>query len=189
MKKFGVFVFWLIVLSWMIVWCSSKEKTSDKWDFVIEDVDTDQILVYNDNIRELWLKCFESDESMRNIYNWYNWWLTDDIKLAIDDTVSVCKDSMFQINDLWDIDWDSSLKDGVILLIQKMMERYEKLYETLPFLPLLDEWLVEEDSMAYEEIKSDLDSLGSEVRDLNKDLSDIQRSFAEAHWYELEEAE
>ena len=187
MKKFGVLLFCLVLLSWMIVWCSSKDVSDDKWDFIIEEIDTDQIMAYNDSIRDFWLKCFEADESMRDIYNWYNWWSTDEVKSAIDDTVSECKNSMFQINDLWDIDWDSSLKDWVILLIQKMLERYEKLYETLPFLPLLDEWLVEEDSMAYEEIKSELDSLGSEIRDLNKNLSDIQLSFAEAHWYELEQ--
>lgn len=188
MRKFGVLLLWLIFLSGMIVGCSLKEN-DDKWDFIIEEIDSDQIVAYNDSIRSISEKCFEAEDSMWNIYNWYNWWSTDDVKSAIDETVSVCKDSMFQINDLWGVDWDSSLKDWVILLIQKMLERFDKLYETLPFLPLLDEGLVDEDFVAYEGIKSDLDSLGWEIRDLNKSLSEIQRLFAEAHWYELEEVE
>ncbi len=185
MRKIGILLLWLVFLSWMIVWCSSK----DKWDFIIEEIDTDQVLDYNDTITDLSIECFESENSMWDVYNSYDWWSTDDVKSAIDETVDVCKNSMFKINDLWDVEWDSSLKDGVILLIQKMLERFDKLYETLPFLPLLEEWLAEEDSAAYEAIKSELDSLASEIRDLNKGLSDIQRSFAEAHWYELEEVE
>jgi hypothetical protein len=55
-----------------------------------------------------------------------------------------------------------------------MIERYEKLYEVLPFLPLLSEGLEDEDYTIYENIKEDLDSLGAEIKDLNKSLRDIQ---------------
>lgn len=164
----------------MIVWCSvnKSDKTGEK-------VGKDQILIYNDSIRSFSEECFEADDTMRKTYNAYNWWSTDDVKKAIDDTVSVCKNTMFQINDLWDIEWDSSLKDGVILLIQKMIERYEKLYEILPFLPLLSEGLGDDDYTAYEDIKEDLDSLGAEMKDLNKSLAGIQQWFAEKYWYEV----
>ena len=175
MKKFGVFALWLVILSWVIVWCSSKQA------------DEDQVIVYNGNIISLWEKCIEAGESMWNIYNWYSKWSTEDVKSAIDDAVSQCKDSMFQINDLWGMDWDDSLKDGVIVLIQKMLEQYEKLYEILPFLPLLDEGLVEEDLRTYEQIVEDLDSLGVEIQDLNKNLVEIQRWFAERYWYEVDD--
>jgi len=177
MNKFGIFVICLIVFSWIMAWCSGN-KSND-----MKNLEADEILVYNDSMREFWLKCFESDQSMRDVYNSYKWWSTDDIKKAIDDTVSECKNSMFQINDLWDIEWDTSLKDGAILLIQKMIERYEKLYEVLPFLPLLSEGLEDEDYTIYENIKEDLDSLGAEIKDLNKSLRDIQNWFAENHWY------
>ena len=126
---------------------------------------------------------------MWDVYNSYNWWSIDDVKLAIDNTVSECKDAMFKINDLWAWEWDASLKDGVISLIQKMLEKYEKLYETLPFLPLLSEWLVEDDAVIYEWIKAELNSLDWEIIELNDELSEIQYSFAENHWYELEQDE
>lgn len=124
---------------------------------------------------------------MWSVYNDYNWWSADDVKSAIDKTVSICKDAMLEINNLWDWEWDNSLKNGVILLIQKKLEKYEKLYETLPFLPLLDSGLTEEDTTIYEWIKQDLDSLDWEIEKLNEKLVDVQRWFAERHWYELEE--
>ena len=175
MKNLGVLVFWLFILSWMIVWCSSKE------------VEEDEIVVYNDNIRILWEKCIEAGDSMRNIYDSYNWGSVEDVKSAIDSAVSECKDSMFQINDMEDIDGDGSLKDGVILLIQKMLEQYEKLYESLQFLPLLEEGLWEEDAEIYETIVEDLGSLSVEIQDLNKNVFDIQRWFAEKYWYVVED--
>ena len=179
MKNFWILSLLLVFLSWMIVWCS---KSGGK---IIEENNSDQVLAYNDSMRTISAKCFEAEGSMWDIYNAYNWWSTEDVKSAIDDTVSECKDSMFQINNLWDIDWDVSLKDGVISLIQKMIERFEKLYEILPFLPLLGEGLGDEDSAIYEGIKEDLDSLGVEEKSLNEKLINIQRSFAEVHWYDV----
>lgn len=190
MRNFVVWLLCVVCLSWVIVWCSSKEtKNTDKWDFVIEEINTDQVLSYNDSIRNFSIKCIDAEESMWNVYNGYDWWSIDDVKLAIDNTISECKDAMFKINDLWAWEWDSSLKNWVISLIQKMLEKYEKLYETLPFLPLLNEWLVEEDVVIYEWIKAELNSLDWEIIELNDKLSEIQYSFAEAHWYELEQNE
>ena len=190
MRNFGVLLLCMICLSWVMVWCSTKEaKNTDQWDFVIQEVDADQVLSYNDNIRNFSIMCIDAEESMWDVYNSYNWWSIDDVKLAIDNTVSECKDAMFKINDLWAWEWDASLKDGVISLIQKMLEKYEKLYETLPFLPLLSEWLVEDDAVIYEWIKAELNSLDWEIIELNDELSEIQYSFAENHWYELEQDE
>lgn len=190
MRNFVVWLLCVVSLSWVIVWCSSKEtKNTDKWDFIIEEVDADQVLSYNDSIRNFSIKCIDAEESMWDVYNGYDWWSIDDVKLAIDNTISECKDAMFKINDLWAWEWDSSLKNWVISLIQKMLEKYEKLYETLPFLPLLSEWLVEEDVVIYEWIKAELNSLDWEIIELNDELSEIQYSFAEAHWYELEQDE
>ena len=89
---------------------------------------------------------------------------------------------------LWDWEWDSSLKDGVIALLQKGIEYYKKLWETVSYLEN-QEWLTEEEAAAYEAIEEEFTVIGQEYEAANTNLITIQSQFAANHGFELEEME
>jgi hypothetical protein len=99
-----------------------------------------------------------------------------------------CSYAITQIEALGGWEWDNSLKDGVITLLQKGSEYYKKLWETVSYLENPD-WLTEEEATAYEALKEEFSAVGQEYETANANLIDIQSQFAANHGFELEEME
>ena len=191
------------MVSWTLVGCNSNKNnettptTTDEtaqWDFIIEDT-TDEynaVVRYNDNLVELASQCILSEDSIWDAYNDYEEGKStmEDVQQAISNTIEECQNSTNQINELWDWEWDSSLKDSVIDIIEKKMDYYAKFWELVLYLPYLwnDEKLPDEEAATYTQILSDLDILDSELEEANNNLIAVQETFSSNHGFDLEES-
>lgn len=183
---------WLVLVAWTLAWCldnnNVNEWTNDQW-IIIEDVTekTNAVIDYNDTMVDLAYNCISSEDAIWEAY-------TSDvldiegIKSAVDNTLKECSYAITQIEALGGWEWDNSLKDGVITLLQKGSEYYKKLWETVSYLEN-PEWLTEEEAAAYETLKEEFTAIGEEYEAANANLITIQSQFAANHGFELEEME
>ena len=193
MKKFRFLsLLWLVVIAWTLAWCLDNNNTnewSNNQDFIIEDVTekTNAVIDYNDTMVDLAYNCISSEDAIWDAY-------TSDvldiegIRTSVDNTLKECSNAISQIEALGGWEWDNSLKDGVITLLQKGSEYYKKLWETVSYLENPD-WLTEEEATAYEALKEEFTAIGQEYEAANANLIDIQSQFAANHGFELEEME
>ena len=77
----------------------------------------------------------------------------------------------------------------MITLLQKDIEYYEKLGETVPYLTIPEDELTEEQAELYSDIISEIDVINQELEIANANLVAIQDQFAVDHGYELEDIE
>lgn len=180
MKNYKILsLLWIALVTWTLAGCGNK------WDLIIEEVtptNTD-VIQYNDNLVEIAWKCFESEENI---------WITyeneettaDDIQDAINSTISTCRETINNVNALWDWEWDSTLKDGIVAIIEKDIEYYSKFSELLPFVDSTEE-LTEEQAATYDEIVAQINNIDDELSEANANLMITQETFAKNHNYEL----
>lgn len=182
---------WFLLISWTLIGCTSNkpevtEENTSTGDFIIEDI-TDQYnaaIDYNDKLVDLAAACINSENDIWTAYDDENS-STNDVQTAISSTLNECNAIIEQINTLGDREWDSSLKDGVIAIIEKDINYYSKFSELLPYLEL--ENPTDEEAEASAAILNELDALDAELNEANANLVTLQAEFAANHWYELEE--
>ena len=182
---------WIIVLVWTLAGCGGNKQVSTDavdgtWDFIIEDItwEADAVVSYNDKLVDLASSCIVSEDAIWNIYDDETSSI-EQVQSAISDTVSVCSTAKEQISALWDWEWDSSLKDGVLAIIEKEVAYYVKFSELLPYLE--KEGLTEEEQASYDSLFAEVEAIDKELLEANDNLVSIQEQFAKDHWYELEE--
>ena len=187
MKKFWLLALWIILITWTLAGCNNKSSNTNTWDVIIEDIswENEAVINYNDKLVGFASNCIISENGIWNVYDTDDYSI-EDVKSAINETISICSNAKEQINNLWDWEWDSSLKDGAIVIIEKEIEYINKLNESLPYLEN-EENLSEEDKEIYEWIVSEIQAINQELLDANDDIIAIQDNFAKAHWFELED--
>ena len=185
MKKIRLLsLFGIALVTWMLVGCSSNNKWGD---IIIEDITpSNDVVDYNDALVDAATVCLDSENEIWNTY-YSEDASTSDIQTAVDNTLSVCQSAINQINTLWDREWDSSLKDGVIAVLEKDIVYYNKFIEMLPFLD--QEELTEEDKATYDNLTAELEAIDQEIQTANDNLVVIQDQFSQNHGYELETLE
>ena len=171
---------WLVVIAWTLAGCWNKN-----WELIIEDVSskTDASINYNDNLVNLATNCIMSEDTIRNTYDDENSSI-EDIRNAINSTVKECTTAQKNIKSLWDWEWDSSLKDWALDVIDKYITYYSKFGELLPYIE--QEEITEEENQSYESLLAEIEFLDNELNEANKNLIAIQEQFAKNHWFELE---
>lgn len=195
----------LILISWTLIGCGSNSKNNEttpttttdettQEELAIEDTTTtdfNSVVSYNDTLVNLTSNCILSEDSIWNAYSNYEEGSAslDNVQKAISDTLDVCRKSSEQISTMGDWEWDGSLKDSVIEIIEKEMAYYAKFSELIPYLWNGDETLSDEDAEAYTQILNDLDSLDVELENANNNLIIVQEEFAKSHWFNLENSE
>ena len=174
---------WFIVITWTLAGC-----WSNNWDFIIEDTSsqTDAVIKYNDSLVDTASACIASENIIRDTYDNENSSI-DDIKTAINNTIKECTSAKKNINSIWDWEWDSSLKDWILNIIEKYITYYTKFSEVLPYLE--QEEITEEQNGKYESLLAEIESLDNELNEANNTLVVIQEQFANNHWFELESNE
>ena len=187
---------WAILVIWSLAGCGSKNndvvtnniQEEENGNIVIEDITSDNnpIVEYNDTIVDLAAQCVSSEDYIWERFDDENSSI-EDIQLAIDNTIRECTDSDAQIRALWSWEWDSTLMDWVLNLIEKEIVYYNKFNELVPYLSL--EWLTEEENNEYETLFDELDYLNLELKEANDRLIQIQKDFADKYWYVLEDDE
>lgn len=184
MKKFRLLaLLWVVLIAWSLAGCWSDKANT--WDLIIEDVtwENDAVINYNDTLVDLASQCIVSEDGIWNTYDNEDS-TTEDIIKAINTTISQCTNAWEQISDLWDWEWDSSLKDWVLDIIEKEINYYSKFSELLPYLE--KEELTEEEKSSYDAIYSEIEILDKELSDANENLMTVQEKFASNHGFELE---
>jgi len=187
MKKFWLLTLWIILVAWTLAGCDNNKETEtdNTSDFIIEETtpENEDVISYNDNLVGYASNCIISENGIWNVYDSEDY-SVDDVKSAIEDTISICSTAKEMINNLWDWEWDSSLKDWTITIIDKEIEYVKKLGESLPYLD--KENLDEEENEAYESIIAEVQALNDELLKANDDIIEIQNNFANNHGFELE---
>lgn len=187
MKKFWLLTLWIILITWTLAGCNNKSSNTNTWDVIIEDIswENEAVINYNDKLVGFASDCIISENGIWNIYDTDDYSI-EDVKSAINETISICSNAKKEIDNLWDWEWDSSLKDGAIVIIEKEIEYINKFNESLPYLEN-EENLSEEDKEIYEWIVSEIQAINQELLDANDDIIAIQDNFAKTHWFELED--
>ena len=182
---------WIALVSLTLVGCQKDNTPTDNQnnnqDIIIEEI-TNSVINYNDGLVNIAQTCFESEQNVWAAYDDENASI-EDVQNAISDTITVCNDSINNLNQLGDWEGDSSLKDGVVAIIEKDIQYYSKLTELLKINPDNSEELSEEDAAAYDAIVSEINAIDDELLEANEELMGIQERFAENHWYELNNTE
>ena len=138
MKKIRLLsLLWIVLIAGTLAGCWNNEQqttSNDSWDFIIEDIswENDAVINYNDELVDMASNCIISEDNIRNTYDDENASI-EDIKSAIDSTINVCTEAGKNIETLWDWEWDSSLKDWVLNIIEKYIAYYTKFSEILPY--------------------------------------------------------
>ena len=138
---------------------------------------------YNDNLIDIAKKCVSSEDKVRELYDNDNS-ATEDITLAINNTINVCKNSVEQINKLWDWEWDSTLRDWVLNVTAITTLYYMEFLKIVPYLDIDELDNVQEEK--YNSILTKLEEIDAKLDEANNDLSSIQIKFAKKFWFELE---
>lgn len=184
MKNFRIITLSLAILG-VCVLSGCFSKKTDNNNFIIEDI-TDKyeaVSNYNDTLRELTSECINSQNEIMNLY-------TDEgqsinsVQEAIDNSLDTCQNILNEINTLGDREWDSSLKDWIIAVIDIYMEYYTKFSDFLPYSKIDNP--TQEEAEALERIINELNAIEDKLWEANDKLAEIQENFANEHWYTLE---
>lgn len=186
MKKIRLLaLLWVILITGTLVGCwSNKQSDNNSSDVAIEDItwQTDEVITYNDKLVELASQCIISESDIWNAYDDNS--STEDIQEAISSTIAKCSNISEEINKLWDWEWDSSLKNGVLDVIQKEIAYYTKFSEIIPYIGQGE--ITEEENSKYESLLSEIETLDKELNESNDNLMTIQEEFAKNHGFQLE---
>ena len=190
MKKIRLLtLLWVIVLAWTLAWCwgnkNTNTNTDNQWDLIIED-NTPQynaVISYNDTLVDIASQCIISENDIPTDYE--DW--IEDVKAAINNTITQCQSSIDQINALGDWEGDSSLKDWIIKILELDISYFTKLNELLPY--LTSEELPEAEAEKYKTLVEEINAIDQEMVTANSELSSIQETFAANHDYELQPIE
>jgi len=183
MKKFRLLtLLWIALVAGALAGCWSDNKD----DFIIEDItwENEAVINYNDNLVDIASQCLMSEDTIWAVYDNANSTI-EEINNAINNTISECTNAWEKISDLWDWEWDASLKDWVLNIIEKEINYYSRFSELLPYLEKSD--LSDEELASYNSIYAEVEALDNELTEANDNLLVIQEEFAEKYWFELEE--
>lgn len=181
---------WVVLLAWSLAWCWNNNTTNTnlgsetQWgDLIIEDTTSvhDAVIDYNDALVETASQCILSEDNIPTDFE--NG--LENIQNAVNNTISQCQNSITEINKLWDWEWDSSLKDWVIKILELDVAYFTKFNEVLPY--LVSEELTEEEADKYNTLIEEINAIDQEMQAANDNMVTIQSEFAQNHWFQLEE--
>jgi len=190
MKKFWILSL-LLVVSITITWCLNSKKLNTEnintWTSNTESSiwTINDIVDYNNMLKDLATRCTTTENKIIENYNKND--SNADVRQAINDAIKDCENVKNKINKIWSREWDSSLKDWIIAVVEKEIDYFNKFNELLPYLD--KEWLNKEEKIIYDTLLYDAESIDQELNRSIEDLRDIQEEFARNHWFKLETQE
>lgn len=182
MKKFWLLtLLWIILITSSLAGCENKD-TSNTLNSTNTSSQYDAVINYNDTIVDLALNCLKTEENIKKAYDENS--STENIEATINSTITKCSSAIDNIQKIGDWEWDSSLKEWIIAVLQENLVYYWKLIETLPYIKKRE--LTEEENEAYKWIISEINNINSKIAEANDRLILIQEEFANKHWYQLD---
>lgn len=167
----------------MLAWCWNN-GINNSWNFIIEDITekSNEFANYNDMLADLLSNCTNAEDEILNSQD--NNVSIEEKKSAINNKISECQNSIEQINSLWGIDWDNSLQNEVVVVIEKIISYYSKLGELLPYSEITNP--TNEETKKIASITDELNTIDNEISESNNTLLEIQNEFANNHGFVLE---
>jgi len=195
MKKLWLLALWATLILWTLAGCwgnkevnNTNNVNTNTWsteEFISEK---SEVVQYNDKIINLSKKCAESEDLIWTLYDAYSEdntsFKVEDIQNAINSTIKLCSDNLQEVNNAWDWEWDSSLKDWSVEFLSREIEYYQKFSELLPYLTKWD--LTEDEKAIHDSLLTEIQSIEERLWKATKDLTPIQRQFAKKYDFELE---
>jgi len=176
---------WIILSTWALAGCFNNKETNNTSDFIIEDIteQNNEFANYNDTLADLLANCINAENEVLNSQD-NNTLSVEEKTTAINNKLNECQNSIQQINTLWWIEWDNSLQNEVVNVIEKIISYYSKLNELLPYSELANP--TEEEAEKMTSIMDELNTLDNDISESNSILLEIQEEFANKHGYPLE---
>jgi len=165
MKK----IFWLISLLGIVIisWCWSS------WN----------IVKYNDDFVALVKECTDANQTLYQNFN-ARLATIDSITQSLQENINICQNAQIRASQMWDYEKDSSLKNGVVNLLNLEVDYLQKFSATSQYWNIDN--LSEEDKEKYDWIVSDLNQTQNQLNQWFTNLQDIQEAFAAKHGLKLE---
>ena len=189
MKNFKLLaLLWVVLIAGTLAWCWNNNANlggNNGWDLIIEDNTPayDAVIDYNDSLVDIASQCIISENNIPTDYE--NG--LDGIQAAINNTLTQCQNSIDQINALGDWEWDASLREWIVKILELDIAYFSKFSELLPY--LASEELPEADADKYNTLVDEINAIDQEMEAANNDLILTQETFAANHGYELQPAE
>ena len=173
---------WIALFTVFISWCWNNVKVNSNNN--TEDINSknNDVINYNNSIIKIASKCGEYAMTTWDSYDNNNEIIQTETYAK--NTLSECQNSINQINTLWDRQWDSSLKDWIISLLNLYVSYFTKFNKMLTYLE--NDNYPKENITSYETLVKEIKEMDKEIEDANSNFTIIQRSFAKNHWFELE---
>jgi len=181
------------LVTWTLAWCSDDTNNkTDNQNGTIENVtienstnNLDTVINYNNTLVDITKDCIETAYTTRWILSSESTIqeMEDSTNKAIED----CTNSINSINNLWERENDSSLKDGALNLLNKYVTWFTKFKEVIPYIN--GEVSTDNEDWNFDNIMKEISEIGDEINTSNFELSTIQDRFAEAYGFPLETIE
>lgn len=195
MKKLWLLALWATLILWTLAGCwgnkevnNTNNVNTNTWSTEESISEKSEVVQYNDKIINLSKKCAESEDLIWTLYDAYSEdntsFKVEDIQNAINSTIKLCSDNLQEVNNAWDWEWDSSLKDWSVEFLSREIEYYQKFSELLPYLTKWD--LTEDEKAIHDSLLTEIQSIEERLWKATKDLTPIQRQFAKKYDFELE---
>lgn len=182
---------WFILISWTLSGCfrdkdSNNENPNNDVDATVQE--NDPVAIYYNNLIDIASKCLDSEQAISDTYNNPSS-STIDVKLAINKTLNQCLDASEEIQIQGDRQWDLSLNNWFVNVLDKTVNYYSKFSEYVSY----EETNFIEDEDSTEEsvvptltnISNELDILKEELDNATNELKGLQEEFANVHWLTL----
>ena len=137
------------------------------------------VVEYNDSFIKVVNDCLSATQPF---WDEFEWWNTD--LATLQDDIQICKKAWKDASNLWNFDWDSSLKEAVINFLWTYTDYLEKFTETSPYRNIDN--ISTEDEDYYRNLRQELASLENDLNAQMSSLQEVQESFAAKHGLKLQ---
>lgn len=160
---------WLLSLLWILIlsgcgWSGNVVEYNDKLVSIVKEC--------TDANQELF-QTFQADKST-----------LDSIAESLQSNIEICNNAKVKASELWNYEKDSSMKDGVVNLLNMEVTYLEKFWATQRYRNIDN--ITDEDKSAYDGLVSELNEAQNILNQQFTNLQTIQEEFAVKHWLKLE---
>ena len=160
---------WVISLLWVLI------LSGCGW--------SSNVVEYNDTLVSIVRECTDANQNLFQTFQADSSTL-DSIAESLQSNIEICNNAKTKALELWNYDKDSSMKDGVVNLLDMEVIYLEKFWATQRYRNIDN--ITEEDKLAYNWLASDLNEAQNSLNQQFTNLQTIQDEFAAKHGLKLE---
>ena len=197
---------WIILITWALAgyFRISNSNTEDQNNGIENTAKgNDPLSIYYNSLMDIAAKCIDTEQGVSDTYNNPSSSIID-VKLAINKTLNQCLNASEEIQAQWDREWDFSLSDWILNVLDKTVNYYSKFSEYISYEENTkpteeDEYIAGLDNLNEDteepavdnsadilnNISNELDILKEDLNTATNELATIQEEFANVHWLTL----